>query len=80
MTTENKPTQKQDELFLLSIRNFVADSDKHPALLFDSYLHINASEFNDWLDGKNLPETGIRVRVMDFIWTHHSYCSRICTR
>lgn len=75
MGSVSEPTPKQEELFLVSIRNFLAKSDKHPLLLANSHLNIPVESFNDWINAKNLPEVAIRTRVIDFIWTHNCSCT-----
>lgn len=69
------PTLQQDELFYLTVKNFVHKAPSHQQLLWRSYLSLTFSEILNWVENEELPFDGAkRVHVMDFIWNHNCHC------
>lgn len=69
------PTHQEDELFHLTVRNFVNSAPRHRRILAESRLLPTYIDIDKWVEGQGLPEDiSRRVQVMDFIWTHYCHC------
>ena len=69
------PTPQQDELFHLTVRNFINTAKSHWQVLAKSHLALAHDEIDKWVQGQNLPtDMPRRVQIMDFIWTHYCNC------
>ncbi len=68
-------TPQQNELFHLTVRNFVNDKSSHRQVLADSYLSPSLADIDKWVEGRGLlDDMPQRVHIMDFIWTHYCNC------
>ena len=72
---DKEPTSQQDELFNLTVRNFVNTAPSHRQVLAKSYLLLTLADIDKWTEGKDLPDDlPKRAHIMDFIWTHYCRC------
>ncbi len=72
------PTPQQNELFHLTVRNFVNTASGHRRLLMVSSLSLAPEEIDKWVQGKDLPDDMTkRVHIIDFIWNHYCNCTCI---
>lgn len=71
-------TPQANELFRLTIRNFVNTASGHRHVLMASYLSLAPEDIDKWVEGRDLPDDmPLRVHIMDFIWTHYCNCNCI---
>ena len=69
------PTPQQNELFHLTVRNFVNTAPSHRQVLIDSRLSLAGADIDKWAEGRELPDDmALRVHIMDFIWNHYCKC------
>lgn len=69
-----EPTPQQNELFHLTVKNFVDTAKSHRRVLANSWLSLALADIDNWSKGENLPELSKRAGVMGFIWNHNCNC------
>jgi hypothetical protein len=70
-----EPTPQQNELFHLTVRNFVNTASSHRQVLVDCRLSLAGEDIDKWTEGQNLPASlARRGCIMDFIWNHYCNC------
>jgi len=73
---ETVPTTAQEELFRVSVNNFVNRASNHRKVLAGSRFSPAPEDIDKWIDSKDLPELIWMSRIMDFIWSHR--CNFSC--
>ncbi len=69
------PTPQQNELFQLTVRNFVNTAPSHRQALIDCRLSLAGADIDKWTEGLDLPtDLARRVHIVDWIWNHYCTC------